>query len=367
MTIALYATMRQRLRVVSLLVLGCILAGLWYSHSTDVEELPAPPYYGPHIADGMEAKHGLMTLQEAQEFCSRRRLDAYRTRDRPRKVYDLFLANTELDWLEIRLNELAPEVDYFVILEASSSFQEGSKPLHVLENWSQFQPFHAKMIHHVINFTGAKLPKGDTWEHERFMRNALFDQALSSLSGERAPVQGDVLLVADVDEVPRTSTIKTLRNCAFPPRVTLRSQFYYYSFQWQHRGEQWAHPQATYYDGPTGTVKADDLRSGKPDAELFNAAWHCSSCMPSLEDMVTKITSFSHKGYNQPYFTDRRRLLNVVRKGIDLFEREGEIYDRIDDNADIPTYLKRAEVRKRFAYMLDRDPENANFQDSTGI
>lgn len=89
---------------------------------------------------------------------------------------------------------------------------------------------------------GANLPLGDPWEHERYIRNALFDQALVSLSGDRAPTKGDVLLVSDVDEVLRSSTVQVLRNCAFPPRVTHRSQFYYYSFQWQHYGEQWAHP-----------------------------------------------------------------------------------------------------------------------------
>ena len=359
-----YMGTRQPLRALSFFVIGCFLTFLLYSHYETSPKVPAPAYHGPHIANTSGVKHGLMPLGEAQIFCKRRRWDAYQTRDRPRKVFDFFLINTELDWLEIRLNELADEVDYFVVLEAETTFQEGSKPLRLLENWKRFEPFHAKIIHHVVNFTGSHLPKGDTWEHERFIRNAMFDQALKTLPEEQAPAQGDVLLVADIDEIPRASTIKTLRNCAFPPRVTLRSQFYYYSFQWQHRGEQWAHPQATYYAGPEGTIGAEDLRSGEADAELFNAGWHCSSCMPSLEDMVTKITSFSHKGFNQPYFTNRKRLLRVVREGIDLFEREGEEYDRIDDNPDIPTYLKGKEARKKYAYMLDRDPEDANFEDS---
>lgn len=357
-------SMRQPIRSTCLLILGCLLVFLLYSHYERGVKSPAPAYHGPFVANTSEATQGLMPLEAAQEFCRRRRWDVYRTRDRPRKVYDMFLISTELDWLEVRLYELYEEVDYFIILEAASTFQEGSKPLHLLDNWSRFQQFHPKMIHHVVNFTGANLAEGDTWEHERFTRNALFYQGLLSLSGQHAPAQGDVLLVADVDEIPRISTIRALRNCAYPPRVTLHSQFYYYSFQWQHRGEQWAHPQATYYNGPYSTIRPEDLRSGEADAELFNAGWHCSSCMPSLKDLVTKITSFSHKSYNQPYFTDRNRLLKVVRQGVDLFEREGEIYDRIDDNPDVPSYLKGTEAQKKFAYMIDRDTESANFQDS---
>lgn len=37
-----------------------------------------------------------------------------------------------------------------------------------------------------------------------------------SLTGDQAPEQGDVLLVGDVDEIPRISTLTALRNCAYP-------------------------------------------------------------------------------------------------------------------------------------------------------
>ena len=206
------------------------------------------------------------------------------------------------------------------------------------------------------------MPDGDTWEHERFARNALFEQIILSLTGAQAPQQGDVLLVGDIDEIPRAETLTSLRNCAFPPRVTLRSQMYYYSFQWLHRGDQWHHPQATYFD-QSNTVRPEDLRQGKPDAELYSSAWHCSSCFSTIADLKNKITSFSHKAYNQPYFLDTSRLLQRVRKGEDLFERKGELYDRIDDNADVPLYLRSKESRQKFSYMLDRDPPNANFRD----
>lgn len=55
--------------------------------------------------------------------------------------------------------------------------------------------------------------------------------------------------------------------------------------------------------------------------------------------------------------------MQKVRRGEDLFEREKEMYDRIDGNPDVPAYLQTEENRKKFAYMLDRDPQNANFQD----
>ena len=82
-----------------------------------------------------------------------------------------------------------------------------------------------------------------------------------------------------------------------------------------------------------------------------------------MGDLKNKITSFSHKGYNQPYFLDTARLLHRIRRGEDLFERPKELYDRIDNNSDVPAYLQREDNQQKFSYMLDRDPQNANFRD----
>jgi len=328
------------------------------------------PYAGPHIALSPGGEHGFLALQDAQEFCQRRRWHVYSTRDRRRKVYDLFLINTELDWAEIRFNELNNEVDYFVVLESAQTFQENPKPLHFKNHLEHFQPFHSKIVHQVIDFTNAKIQQGDTWGYEHLSRNALLDQGLASLTGDQAPNQGDVLVISDIDEVPRLNTLTALRNCAFPPRVTLMGQFYYYSFQWLNRKAQWPHPQATYYAGPDDTIKPEDLRNNKhqPYFQLYNAAWHCSSCFSTMAGLVDKIESFSHKAYNHPYILNLTKLLEKIRWGEDLFERrefEGkeEAFDRVDGNRDIPSYLMIEENRQKFAYLLDRDPPNANFQD----
>ena len=70
--------------------------------------------------------------------------------DSPRRVYDLFLLATELEWLEIRLHTLAPVVDYFVIVEAPRTFTNLLKPLYLMENWDRFAAFHHKMLQYVL-------------------------------------------------------------------------------------------------------------------------------------------------------------------------------------------------------------------------
>ena len=132
---------------------------------------PSPPYAGSRQALIEDGEHGFLPLREARDYCQRRRWEPFAARDQHRKVYDMFLINTELDFLELRLNELDKEVDYFVVLESSTTFQMDPKPLYLKDNLPQFKDFEHKIIHRVLDDSGAKkIPKDDSWEHERFTR-----------------------------------------------------------------------------------------------------------------------------------------------------------------------------------------------------
>lgn len=193
----------------------------------------------------------------------------------------------------------------------------------------------------------------------------------SGVEAEKRARQDDVLIVADVDELVRPATLLVLRECQIPARVTLRSRFYYYGFQWEHRGEEWPHPQATVFRGEN-TILPADLRNGEggnrvlgwwEKADLWNSGWHCSSCFAAIGDMLNKMQSFSHTSLNQEKFRDRTRIVDRVRKGLDLWDRPGEIYEWRQNNNDIPDFLKGEEEKKRFGYMLNRDGSDAGFTD----
>lgn len=77
-----------------------------------------------------------------------------------------------------------------------------------------------------------------------------------------------------------------------------------------------------------------------------------------------KMNSFSHQGWNLKEYRDKATLVRRVRKGEDLFGREGEVYDRVEKNGDVPPYmLGEFEREGRFRYMLDRDAEDGAFED----
>ena len=278
------------------------------------------------------------------------------------------MMNNEMDWLEIRLESMGEHVDYFIIVESAVTFTGLQKELVVKENWGRLEKWHRKIVYHVLEDppVGAK----GTSDLEDFQRNAMFVQAMGGLDGEKRPKRGDVIVVADVDEIVRPAALLVLRNCDIPRRVTLRSRFYYYGFQWLHRGEEWAHPQATTYQGQGHTILPADLRNGEggntilawwDKADLWNAGWHCSFCLRTVDEVLNKMASFSDTGLNQDVFRIRIRIVDRVRKGRDLWDREGESYERIEGNNDIPEMVKKE--RSKFGYMIDRDGPNAGFED----
>nr|OQO31632.1 hypothetical protein B0A51_00784 [Rachicladosporium sp. CCFEE 5018] len=298
-----------------------------------------------------------------------------------RKVYDLVMFSTELDWLEIRLNEHRIYVDYFVIIESPTTFSGQPKPLVLKENWDRFKPFHDRIIYRVVEdpITSTRI-----WDHKDYLRNALLYSVFPTLTDPAQKANpGDVLIVSDMDELLRHGTLLALKYCTIPARLTLRSQFYYYSFEWKHRGEQWAYPEATVFRSSVlDTIAPNNLRMNllspgfrplaayrrwRDHATLWDAGWHCSSCFRTIREVQTKMQSFSHQGWNTPENRDARRIAERVRKGEDLFGREGERYEKVDPFMDMPFYVRHMYMEgpedARIKYLVNRTGKDAGFED----
>ncbi|KAI6365960.1 hypothetical protein MCOR25_005194 [Pyricularia grisea] len=363
----------RKLRVLVLAPIAILLVFLWHRKQADVinDTMSSSPPSTTHRVS-VDMFHQNPGLPDAA-LCRLHGWRPYQTpaSGRPRKVYDLFMINTELEWLEIRLNTSYHEVDHFIVVEAPLTFTGLPKPLIIKENWERFAPYHDKLIYHELQYPPGYDPPRP-WDREDLQRDAMLTQVFPGLEGgESRPQQGDVIIVADVDEVVRPETLRLLRACAFPRRLTLRSRFYYYSFEFLHRGPEWAHPQATTYAGSVdATIKPTNLRNGDGGPapliyfdkdDLWNAGWHCSSCYATMGEVLTKMASFSHVSLNQDFFRDRNRIADRVREGLDLWSRPGQIYDRIKDNTDLPPFVLNH--KDRFVHLLDRSGKSAGFSD----
>ena len=313
---------------------------------------------------------GYYASKSATKFCKAHSYSPFPLRrgTSRRKVYDLMMVNTELDFLEIRLSTLYDYVDYFVIVESPRTFQNTEKPLIIKQNWDMFKKWHKKMIYHELEFPEWFDPKR-TWDFEDLQRDAMFDQVFPKLKDDQKPASHDVIIVADVDEIPRPATVSVLRYCEYPRRLTISSKFYYYSFQFLHDGHEWLHPQATYYEGQN-TIKPNALRNsdgGIPflrfleAGTLSNAAWHCSSCFATIDQFLNKMGSFSHTWMNGKEYQQPKKIADAVRDGKDVWGRSRDTFSRVDNNKDVPPML--LENQERFRYMLNRDGPTAGFED----
>ncbi|KAL3132132.1 hypothetical protein ABBQ32_008742 [Trebouxia sp. C0010 RCD-2024] len=274
------------------------------------------------------------------------------------RIYDCFLFHDEADMLEIRLNELHNIVDYFVVLESAYTFTGLPSRLVFSDVAERFTHFSSQIIHVVVD----DLPtEGDAWAKEEILRNTLLSSGLYQPGKE---VQaGDIIIVADVDEIIKPSVLKSLKYCKGYDGKHIRFQpkFFYYAFCFSVQ-ETWQHPDATIFVNKELLMDATSLRrSGDPSLVVPDAGWHCSYCFATLEAFRGKLHAFSHQEYGgNPSFHVRSHLVGSIRNGLDLFNRN-DLKMVYTEPEDIPEYV--GSNPDRFAYMLDRRGRTAGFKD----
>ncbi|RBR14560.1 hypothetical protein FVER53590_06710 [Fusarium verticillioides] len=199
-----------------ILVIG-ICSLLWWalrtlqgSYAVFAESLQSIDLLSPTLDHDWKTSE-LYASKATHDLCSAHGYSAFvpKSPSRERKIYDMLMINDELDFLEIRLDALYDYVDYFIIAESAKTFQANSKPLILKDNWDRFRRYHDKVMYHELTFPSSFDPHRP-WDYENLQRDAPFDQVMLHLDGPRAPDKGDVLVVADVDEIPRPQTLLIL-------------------------------------------------------------------------------------------------------------------------------------------------------------
>ena len=118
------------------------------------------------------------------------------------KIIDCFLFNGEADALEIRLKELNPVVDYFILIEGNKTFSGRKKEFKYINHWRILKPYAKKLIiHHCSQWPKVK----DAWGREIYQRNSI--KNATSFADD-----SDWILISDVDEIPSRNKIKNLSS-----------------------------------------------------------------------------------------------------------------------------------------------------------
>ena len=136
------------------------------------------------------------------------------------RVYDCFLFDSELDLLEHRLKELATVVDYFVIVEAATTFSGRSKPLVLKENLDRFRWCRQKIRRVEVAPLLGDGPEA-AWEREAQQRAGI-------LAGLRDARPDDLVMISDLDELPGREIVARMRETLTEPAALEMVQHYLY-------------------------------------------------------------------------------------------------------------------------------------------
>lgn len=270
------------------------------------------------------------------------------------KIIDAFVFYNELDLLEIRLEVLNEVVDYFVLVEATRTFQNNKKPLYFEENKSRFVKYIDKIVHVVVD----DMPSSDEpFELESHQRNAIS-------RGFRNFSANDQVIISDVDEIPDPDAIRRVQHKS-GLRLFRQPLYYYFvncacieldSLPWSAMCNlsEASSPQ-TIRDvlvDTQGRLLSGLDQENKDISLIENGGWHFSY-LGGVEAIKEKIKAFSHDEYNSQEYLDDASILKAITEGADLFGREYHFkYVPLDSR--FPVYLlKHKERYSRFIKGLE--------------
>ena len=242
------------------------------------------------------------------------------------KIYDCFTFFNEFDLLELRLRELADHVDYFVVVEGNRTFQNQEKPFYYDSASYRYKQWSDKIIRVKLMDMPADT---DPWGRERHQRDAIL-QALPSNTDPN-----DIVMIGDVDEIPRVETIEKLRES----RQSIwgfRMPLFNFKFNYMMYTQD-------YYSVWSGATRRGLLNSPEDFRRMrhllnqcpynFNddnvqiiehAGWHFTY-LGAEECAKAKIQSFAHDETNQPEILNQLDIEDSIRRGVGII-RTNEDY-----------------------------------------
>jgi len=264
------------------------------------------------------------------------------------KIYDCFTFYNELDLLELRLSELYDLVDYFVLVEANTTYTSRPKPFYFEQNKDRYAPWLDKIIHVQVE----DMPHHpDAWVNDRFQRDQIY-------RGIKNADDNDLILVSDLDEIIRPEAIKHMAT-SDQTIYALRMPIYNFKFNYMK-----VNPDRYNIWGMAGKrFLFEDLKPDAFRALRFNffdkpyqfvndgceviehGGWHFGY-MGNKEWLLDKAISFAHTEVNTPEFLAQIDPEASIAKGTSWQQNSSDQYCivKLDD------YFPRALVSNQSKY-----------------
>ena len=150
------------------------------------------------------------------------------------KIFDCFMYFDEEQILDLRLNVLYNEVDYFVIVE--SIYNHKGEQRDLLFDIQKFQKFKEKIIYLIYKEIPRQIEFIKEEDDERvkgrkYIMNALYRENAQRnyiLEGLKNANKEDLILVSDVDEIPKLSSLDL--NKIKDEIILFKQDMFYYKY-----------------------------------------------------------------------------------------------------------------------------------------
>lgn len=208
-------------------------------------------------------------------------------------IWDAFLFNDEVHLLEVRLRLLAGVVDHVVVVEGTTTFSGLPKPLHFADAKLDTSWFPGTVHGVVVDLPATS---AEAWDRENAQRSAIRSYLLEHADPT------DLLLIGDVDEMPRPAVLRRLaRTLSGPARLRMVDALYYANW---HQPQPWTlGPMVTRLDGLGHPSVRGTLGERLDDDARFveeyvpDAGWHLSF-LGGPDAIVSKLAAYSHQELN---------------------------------------------------------------------
>ena len=263
-------------------------------------------------------------------------------------IYDCFQYFDEDHMLDLRMNILKDDVDYFVISESTKTHQGDSKKLNF--DVKNFRKFENKIIYTVANFDDEKKfenHKGGESIIEQHQRNNI-------LNGLKKANDNDLIILSDSDEIPDMKKINQIKPGI---KFTAFSQkMFMYKLNLQNMNESnWIGSKICLKKNLQKPQTLRDMkfkkypfwRLDKRSLQIIYGGWHFSF-LQTPESIAKKIQSYSHGEFNTQENSNEEIIRKKIKDGKDIYNRGFEL-KKIEIDNSFPNYiLKNQNILKEW-------------------
>ena len=249
--------------------------------------------------------------------------------DRP-KIVDVFPFFDELMLLKLKLEEMSPWVDRFVLIEARTTFTGAPKALVYEQNKAAFAPYADKIVHLVVDYPGWV---DSPWAREFYQR----DMALATIASCCGPE--DLIIFSDADEIVDRAAVQGFEGEY--ASLSMQVFCYFLNLRRTYKGQGICGGvcRAKYFDRIGLAEARMGLRRYGRREKLPDAGWHFSS-IKDANGLLAKFRSSSHTDVDRFQLGELTQRLDDIRAqrgfpGFECCEIDDRMPRALRDNLDL--------------------------------